>query len=160
MSLEEQLLSELRVAFGAVERRPDAELFAERKDYLWSEGLHGGSGPWWEVSAAAIAHEPHALDELTITGYRFFLPAYLSWVIKNIDSDYFTADSTIYSLDATICGDPVSTARRTRYDSLGSAQREAVVKFLTWAAAHDDQLDAKAALRALTSYWASAKGDA
>ena len=155
MTLEEQLLSELRVAFGKVERRPDAELFAERRDYLWSEGLHGGSGPWWEVSDEAIAHEPHALDELKIAGYQFFLPAYLSWVIKNLHTDFFTADSTIYSLDASACGEPASSERRSRYGSLSAAQRAAVVRFLTWAANHDDQLDADAASRALTTYWLS-----
>ena len=158
--MEEQLLAEVRVAFCQVERRSDAELFAERADYLWSEGLHGGSGPRWEVPAEAIAHEPHALGALTIAGFRFFLPAYLSWTIKNIHTDYFTADTTIYALDTTDYSEPVLTERRARYGSLSSAQHAVVVKFLTWAAAHDDRLDAKAALRALTSYWSSAKGNA
>jgi hypothetical protein len=160
MSLEEQLLAELRAAFGQVERRPDAELFAERADYLWSEGLHGGSGPWWEISADTIAHEPHALGELTIAGFRFFLPAYLSWVIQDIRSGYFTSDTTIYALDATNYSEPALSERRARFASLNSAQHAVVVKFLGWAAAHDDRLDSRAASRALASYWSSAEGDA
>ena len=159
MSPREQLLAELRLAFGEVERQPDAELFAEREDYLWSEGLHGGSGPWWEVPAQVIAHEPHALGELTVTGFRFFLPAYLSWVVQNTRSGYTTADNTIYALNSTDCREPLLTERKARYGSLSPAQHAVVAKFLAWAAAEDD-LDAQAASRALASYWSRIRDDA
>jgi hypothetical protein len=160
MSFQEQLLAELRVAFGQAERRPDAELFAERDDYLWSEGIRGGSGPWWEVPPETIAHEPYALDQLTISGFQFFLPAYLMWVIQNTHTDYFTVDSTIYALDLTDSTEAALGDRSVRFDSLSSAQHAVVVKFLSWAAAHDELLDAKAASRALKGYWLCTKGDA
>ena len=144
------------MTFADVGRSPDANLFAKRPDYLWSENLHGGAGPWWEVPAAAIAREPHALDQLTIDGFRFFLPAYLSWVIQNPRSDYVTVDTTISALDTSNCSEPVLSDRIARFQALNESQRAAVLKFLSWASL-DDELDAKvAASSALSSYWARA----
>jgi hypothetical protein len=160
MTLPEQLLSDLKAAFGQVERLPDAMLFAERSDYLWSEGLHGGAGQWWEVPPQAIAHEPYALNELTDAGFRFFLPAYLTWIVQNLPSDYRTVDTTIYALDASHGGDQLMSERRARFDSLTSAQRAVVLKFLEWASTQGEKLDAGAASKALASYWRGTKGDA
>jgi hypothetical protein len=157
MSLQNQLLTNLREAFSEVGRHPDADLFAVRDDYLWSESLHGGSGPWWDVPAEAIAHEPHALDELTVVGFKFFLPAYLSWIIQNPRSGYVTADTTISALDTSGCTEPMLTDRLARFGSLSPEQHAAVVNFLAWASC-DDELEAKgAALKALSSFWARAQ---
>jgi hypothetical protein len=159
MSHKSELLADLRAAFANVDRSPDAELFLPRDDYLWSESLHGGTGPWWDVPFEAIAHEPHALDQLTITGFQFFLPSYLSWVVSSC-SDSGTIDTTISALDPSDCSEPLSKARIARFRSLTPAQRAAVTSFLVWAA-RDEQLDAKAvASQALSAYWARAAGDA
>ena len=155
MHTQERLIAELRSAFAAVERKPDGELFAERDDPLWSEGLHGGRGPWWEVSSEALAHEPHALDELTIDGFRFFLPAYLAWTIMNARSAFSTADTVIYQLDVTGCEEPVRANRLARYRSLSAAQSAAVQRFLAWAVTSESGLDGSAASRAVTGYWSS-----
>jgi hypothetical protein len=160
MALLEQLLSDLKAAFGQVERLPDAMLFAVRRDYLWCEGLHGGTGPWWEVPPHAIAHEPYALNELTDAGFQFFLPAYLAWVVQNLSSDYTTVDTTIYALDASHDGDQLIGERKARFDSLTSEQRAVVLKFLEWASTQGEKLDAGAASKALASYWRGTKGDA
>ncbi len=153
-SLQKQVVSDLRAAFADVDRRPDGDLFDVRTDYLWSESLHGGSGPWWDVPAEAIAQEPHALDQLTIEGFRFFLPAYLLWVIQNPRSTHVTIDTTISALDLSECSEAMLASRASRFSSLSPTQRAAVAKFLTWAS-RDEVLDAKAAAsRALSKYWA------
>ena len=154
MFLREQLMSDVRSAFADVGRSPDARLFESIGDYLWSESLHGGAGPWWEVPADAIAHEPHALDQLTTEGFQFFLPAYLCWVIQNPRSGHATIDTTISALDTSDCSEAMLTSRALRFRSLSPAQHAAVAKFLTWAS-RDEVLDAKAAAsRALSKYWA------
>jgi hypothetical protein len=153
LPLQEKLLIDIRLAFGKVGRPPDTELFEAREDYLWTECLHGGSGPWWDVPAKAIAHEPHALDELTIAGFCFFLPAYLSWVIRNTRSGSSTVDTAIYALDISGCQEPLLGFRRVRFCSLNSEQHAVVASFLSWATGSENNLDAEAASRALASYW-------
>ena len=157
MSSQDEVLAQIRAAFGGVARYPDADLFAPREDYLWSESLHGGTGPWWDVPAEAIAREPHALDQLTISGFQFFLPAYLSWVVQNSDSDSGSIDTTISALDTSKCSEAVLNDRIKRFRSLSAAQHTVVMSFLAWAA-RDEELDAKAAAsQALSAYWRGPK---
>jgi hypothetical protein len=67
-------------------------------------------------------------------GYRFYLPAFLRWVLRHLDDPSAEHSglnwSAVYSLDP----DPVSAELAARFESLDDRQRRAVCQFLRYLA--------------------------
>jgi hypothetical protein len=82
-----------------------------------------------------------------LNGYRFYLPAYMIWTLKNYAvSDSIISDNTIYALDPT----RYQFERRpfTRY--FDQKQLDAILAFLEFCCQNDDYLDGDVARRNLT----------
>ena len=153
-----ELLRDVHLAFAGVERVSDARMFEPEQDYLWVEALRDGTGPWSEVPASAISLEYHALTAVTPEGFRFFLPAYMCWVLTNAPSDSNAIDHTIYALDLSVRDAATTLRMRERFSSLSSLQRIVVTGFLTRASGKPESIDAPVAERALASYWGTYEG--
>ena len=79
-----------------------------------------------------------------LLGYRFYLPAYMRWTIKNHrQSDNIIADFTIYALDPN--NRPFTETRIV--DWLTKNQIDANLAFLFFCTLNDDSLDAQAAMK-------------
>lgn len=153
MSETKQLLQTIHDAFSDVARIPDEELFGPAQDYLWVEKLLSGTEPWQELPASAIACESYALTAVTPAGFRFFLPAYMCWVVSNADSNSNTVAYTIYALDISGRKSETKQMMFERFAALTDEQGKAVRYFLEWAAERPNFVDVPAANSALTSYW-------
>ncbi len=58
---------------------------------------------WWEVPHADIERYPWILSFLDATGFRYYIPAYMTWALTQYeDSGSLSLDMTIYALD---CGE-------------------------------------------------------
>lgn len=111
---------------------------------------------WEEVPDQRIATSPDLLPFLDPIGFRYYLPAYMSWVVKNLGrSDSPSIDWTIYAL---LPYEDKGAQRRQeeKIKLLSKPQREAVSQFLRFVS--DDHLgkfcDVRAARMALRA-WAS-----
>ena len=149
----DDLLRDIRAAFSEVGRVSDDRLFLQVQDYLWVEALLAGVGPWHEVADSAIMEECSALTAVTSEGFRFFLPVYMCWVVRNPKSSYNTVDHTIYALNLSNRCAETRSAMLEQFSVLSISQAGAVRRFLEWAASQSDSVDAPAAEAALAAYW-------
>lgn len=79
-----------------------------------------------------------------LLGYRFYLPAYMRWTIKNHrKSDNIIADFTIYALDPN----KRPFTETSIVDWLTKNQIDAILAFLDFCTLNDDSLDAQAAMK-------------
>ena len=100
-----------------------------------------------------IERENSALTVLNPTGFVFFLPAYMSWTIRNHKiSDSTTVDNTVYSLDVTQSGFETKSTKLERFEYLSLTQKKATLGFLKYmtTASYSDN---DAAVNAVNSYW-------
>lgn len=107
---------------------------------------------WWEVPDEWIAEFYEILNFVDPKGFRYYLPAYMIWVLKHYDTtESNTVDSTIYSFFTYKSS---KDWKQQYFDLLDEAQSKAACQFLrhvVWLG--DDQMDAKIAQEALGQYW-------
>ena len=93
---------------------------------------------WQDVPDTDIAFSDAVLSFLDDTGLRYYLPAYISWYLRNIDNEAIcyrsnTFDSVIFHLTH----DP---KRSERFDLLNKVQRQSIAAFLTFEAEREEKL--------------------
>lgn len=115
-----------------------------------------GRTTWLSVPDEIIDRNNASLCFFSPEAYRFYLPAYLLWVLRTLDSsDSFTVDSTIYRL-APGTGD-LRQFSLSKYAILDAAQRKVVVDFLEYLAEHGRGKVDQEALHKAMNYWSSVK---
>ena len=148
-----QIIGMIRDAFAGVPAPSDDELVHCEQCRLWVERFLGRlPSDWRRIRAADIEYEYAALTAVKPAGWKFLLPAYLTWHLRNYEtSGSNTVDHLIYQLTVTETKDAhmLECLR-----SLSPDQRHAVAELLRFMAAqsHDEHL-AKDALKALSSFW-------
>jgi hypothetical protein len=109
---------------------------------------------WTEISDHTIEEARNALYGADPASWRYFLPAYLSWTVRNfMSSDSFICDQTIYALTAHKVGEPLRQEGVLRFDTLSSLQKRCVCEFLRYMAGFPQYCDAKMARHSLEAYW-------
>ncbi|MBE7386126.1 MAG: hypothetical protein F6J95_032650 [Leptolyngbya sp. SIO1E4] len=107
---------------------------------------------WWEVPDEWIAEFYEILSFVDPKGFRYYIPAYMIWMLKHYDDTYSnTAGSTVYSF---LSYPGLEDWQQQRFGLLNEAQAQAVCHFLkhmVWLG--DDAVDAVAAQEALQQYW-------
>lgn len=120
----DEVLRRIAEAFAEAPRPTDEELLHERCfDDNDLRSLYG-IPHWREVPEAVVEYEYAALFFLSPAGFRHFLPAYLSWVLRHPDSGAAVVDSTLMALM------PASEFGLSKFTLLDGAQRAAVAAFL------------------------------
>src|SRR5688572_5261513 len=129
-----------------------AELSAARKRDPESD--------WRDVPGMSIEECRAALTFVDEESFRFYLPAYMRWGLRQLHAPRNSAiDVSISSLDCGLGSAELVAAKRKKFDSLGPAQARAVRRFLAFASQHDDLCDGVVAQQALEAYWSNAKVD-
>ena len=127
----DRTLEEIEAAFGDAPRPPDEALLHERcfddDDIVALYGV-----PHWRaLDDATVEREYAALSFLSPAGFRHFIPAYLRFALRHLDTGAAAVDSTIWSLSPPRCADPELQAfTESKLGALDDRQRAAAVAFL------------------------------
>ena len=118
-------------AFADAPRPADAELLHERcfddNDILALYGVPH----WRELDDATVEREYAALSFLSPAGFRHFIPAYLRFTLRRLDTGAAAVDSTIWSLSPERYEDPgLQAFAISKLEAFDGRQREAAVAFL------------------------------
>jgi hypothetical protein len=126
-----ETLATIETAFADAPRPPDAELLHERcfddNDIVALYGVPH----WRELDDAMVEREYAALSFLSPAGFRHFIPAYLSFALRRLDSGAAAVDSTIWSLSPPRYDDPgLQAFTESKLEALDERERAAAVAFL------------------------------
>lgn len=146
-------LAQIDAAFGAAPRPPDDELLHERcLDDNDIARLYPVQH-WRELPDELVESEYAALSFLSPDGFRHFIPAYMGFTLRHLDSGAAAVDSTIWSLAPVFYEDPgIQDFTVSKFASLSESQRAAVIAFLEVAVELGDDHVAEQAAMAL-SWW-------
>ena len=152
----EDIISQIRRAFLGVERPQDERLlqFPNTGGELWVDRFLGSTETdWIDISPEKIEHECWALSVLSPAAFAYYLPAYMTWVLKNYDAcSSDTLDHTLYDLDLTDRDDSTRSTMEQRFAHFSKEQGQSVLAFLSFMA-QVKEVDSKAAIGAIKSYW-------
>jgi hypothetical protein len=133
----DDVLEEVVRAFLEVPRPADDELLhPDAHDDSDIRALLG-IPHWRELPDASVEGEYSALAFLSPAGFRHFLPAYLSWVLRHPDSGAAVVGSTIFALTPA-ADEPLRTFMLSKFSLLDGAQRAAVASFLRAMVPYED----------------------
>lgn len=109
---------------------------------------------WCDVPAADIEHYHAVFSFLDPKGFRYYIPAYMTWSLRNYQSSRsMTVDSTIYAL-ALHDQAELRDYQLERYSLLTNEEGGAVLAFLRYMAHETDgRVDDRAARDAIRKYW-------
>lgn len=124
---------------------------------------------WRDVPDAVIARSTAAFSFCDPEGWRFYLPAYMRFVLRHPRSTSPALDLVLSTLtmgwdaselgrsgDAFVVDEASRAFRLERYGTLTPAQVRAVRDFLRYLAEHEDEARAREARVALGIYWEQA----
>ena len=151
------LLQQVRTAFAGVVlgggetiHQAHLEGTCSRGAPRWiAEGEKDPETDWSEVPDWKLEQGFSTLCFFDVEGWRFYLPAFLCWSLRNWrTTDFLTADALVWNLTFEKWGIPLNCARR--FESLNREQSEAVYAFLDLLDRYSGEADAGEAIR---SYW-------
>jgi hypothetical protein len=149
----ERALAAIGAAFADAPRPANEALLHERCfDDGDIEALYPIAG-WRDVPDDVVEREYAALSFLSPAGFRHFIPAYMRFALRRLDTGAAAVDSTIWSLAPGFYGDPeLRDFTVSKLEALDAAQRGAVIAFLEAVRAHGDDQRARDAELAL-GHW-------
>ena len=161
---QKALLKETRVAFGSVQRGngitlhqaqaiddyagPEQELAARRLDT---------DRKWEDVPEQDIVRHYTALTFLDADGFRYYIPAYMSFAVKHYKCgsfDFLILDHILYALNPGD-GPELPEWKIEQFEILDEGQKEVVCRFLHFMKdeAEDYLIGHSDAEQALEKYW-------
>jgi hypothetical protein len=102
---------------------------------------------WQDVPSADIETYSEALCFVDVKSFRYYLPAFMIWALKNLDSASFSKNAAVLALEygAMKINDGESWPH---FDLLNAEQKRAVASFLEFMAHRENESAA-----ALNLYW-------
>ena len=150
MTTTPEAITIIAAAFADTPRPTNVDLLHEEcHDDMDIRGLYP-TARWQDVDDTLIEYEYAALFFLSPGGFRFFLPAYMTWVLQRPYSEAAVVDSTIRVLTPQ-SGD-LEAFSRSKFTEFNADERAAVVAFLE-AMTVNKELDIAGALE----HWQAAR---
>ena len=147
----EAAAARVEAAFADVPRPGNPELLhPDCADDMDIEHLYAVSS-WRELGDREVIGGYAALAFLSPAGFRYFVPAYLLWVLRNPDSAEAVVDSTVWAFHAEMYDASLRPFVRSKWELLDGPQRDAVAAFLEAMTPH--QPDAATTLAAWRAWW-------
>ena len=124
-------LTQIEDAFADAPRPPNEALLHEQcmddNDIVYLYPVEH----WRDMSDELVETEYAALSFLSPAGFRHFIPAYMSFALRRLDSGAAAVDSTIWSLAPVFYdGAALQDFTVSKLSAFTDAQRAAVVAFL------------------------------
>ena len=150
MTTTPEAIATVAAAFADTPRPTNVELLHEEcHDDMDIRGLYP-TARWQDVDETLIEYEYAALFFLSPGGFRFFVPAYMTWVLQRPYSEAAVVDSTIRALTPQ-SGD-LEAFSLSKFTEFNADERAAVVAFLE-AMTINTELEIAGALE----YWQAAR---
>ena len=129
--MPDRTLETIETAFADAPRPPDGELLHERCfDDNDIAALYGVAS-WRDLDDATVEREYAALSFLSPAGFRHFIPAYLRFALRHLDTGAAAVDSAIWSLSPPRYDDPgLQAFTESKLEPLDDRQRAGAVAFL------------------------------
>jgi hypothetical protein len=160
----ERLINELKATFGAVSRGSgvtlhEAEVIDDygSDDERASARLMDTDNSWTELPEELISDHPSVLGFLDTDGFRYYLPAYLTFALSDLvqwdgPSPNLSSISAIMSL-VPVDGEPRWRERDLkRYGSFSAEESRVICRVLRFVASNIPWLSGRAS-EALSGYW-------
>lgn len=160
--LRDAVLREIEIAFDGVSREGGVSL--HEADVIDNHGTPAERDAaraldtetrWQDVPLGDIRKYYWILSFLDPIGYRYYLPAYMTWSLQNLASprDTTSIDATIFSLTRAD-DEKYEEWELDRFKLFTPEQAKAIVAFLRYMEAHAGGGYADDATEALNAYWA------
>jgi hypothetical protein len=151
----ERTLAQIESAFADAPRPSNRELLHERcaddNDIVRLYPI----AHWRDMPDDLVESEYAGLSFLSPVGFRHFIPAYMGFALRRLDTGAAAVNSTIWSLSPDVYGDPeLREFCISKLAPLDERQRAAVIAFLEAVGELGDEYDAAEAGTAL-AYWRS-----
>jgi hypothetical protein len=146
-------LAQIEEAFADAPRPPNDALLHERcmddNDIVELYRIEH----WRDLPDERVETEYAALSFLSPDGFRHFIPAYMGFALRRLDSGAAAVDSTIWSLAPVFYEDEgLKDFTASKLSTLTEKQRAALIAFLEAAAEDGDDYVAEQAGKAL-AWW-------
>jgi len=106
---------------------------------------------WTEIPDEKVEWFNDTLSFMDAKGLRFYLPAFMSYALRNPHSTSFAVDAPIYALWHERGG---IEYREKMFSVLNQRQKEAIYAFLLYCSVHEEcNYDTNAAREAIAKYW-------
>lgn len=120
MSKEERqeagdLLSSIEWSFRSTPKPHEIVTMNDPKIYSECKRIQEDFGgiSWMDISAKTIRRNPTSMNELTAEAFRYYIPAYMWWTLKNPEDMFFLTGSILFVL--TPPPTTASVERQERY---------------------------------------------
>ena len=162
LMLREDLIRIIYQAFDDVEQPKDLTLHVaeahdaydytndqkhQKKDFI---------GRWQDLPDAHILECQSALSFVDKIGMRYYLPAYMIWYLKNLDSEQTWNDHVLYSLDPSLSNPQLSAYHQERFSLFNKEQLKSCALFLKFCFTNSDAIqlsDPSFAQKQYERYW-------
>ena len=147
----DELIAEIESAFaGGVPLPDDTLLHPECMDDVDILDFYGGLRRE-DMTDEQIVRNYAALTAFSPQAFQYYLPTFMIWTLRNIDTIEYATESTLVALDPGTDKEMLHDFRKSHFTALTAAQRAVIRKFL-WRLAEDDDLG-EFADNALANYW-------
>ncbi len=147
----ESLEADIRLAFD--DRSPPTDeqlLHPDCRDDVDIQQFYGGVA-WQDMDDAMIVYNYAAPGAFSPKAYRYYLPAYLIWALRNPDNIEYVSEAFLISLDPGTELEMLHEFRKSKFELLTREQKSVVKKFLNYFGNNRDL--AEFAENALRNYW-------
>lgn len=110
-----------------------------------------GSTSWRDIPSTTIAREYAAFSGASAAAFQFLIPAYMTWVLENIDEGDISVEHTLWSLDPDFSNGRFRDFQLSKFALLSREQCAAIIAFLT--ALVDHRYVGEDATAALENHW-------
>jgi hypothetical protein len=136
-------------AFSEVPRPSNEELLHERcYDDMDLEPLYP-IAHWRDMTDEDVINAYSALSFLSPAGFRHFVPAYMSYALRNPTSPQAVVSSTVWAFAPSMYAEDLQEFTRSKWVFLDHHQRRAIAAFLEAMAPYEDVDAALAEWRAV-----------
>ncbi len=150
----QQLVEEIRAAFeGAEPPADDRILHPDCRDDVDILEFYGGVR-WQDMTDENVIYSYAAPTAFSAEAFRYYLPAFLIWTLKNLDSVEYASESILLALDPGTDKELLHDFRKSKFDAMTPDQVAVVRKFL-WHVSEHDHLGCLAE-QALINHWMDA----
>ena len=110
-----------------------------------------GAPAWRDLPGDLLVRNYAAPSFFSAAGFRYYLPAFMVWALRNAASPEYLAEATLRAFDPGSAGEPLHGFQVSKFALFDAAQRGAVVTFLQTFCKDDDL--GSLAEAALANYW-------